>query len=319
MSGQSVTKAFVPLPGGAAAVYTGSTLAWYRHPDWLGSSRLASTPGGGLAYDGAYAPFGETEAESGTTDRSFTGQNQDLTANLYDFPYREYNPLHGRWISPDPAGVTAVNPASPQSWNRYAYVNGDPLRRTDVKGLCSQWFLPQTGPQGSCTNAGLMAYGMNQDTFWSWQPGQPSPTGETFYSWTSAPTGLSNKGTISDADLGVMQGGYYANEQAKQFWNNLAQIVYPWAGESVGSMSGGAIGPKPLQELTPDQVSPAPPGGPTSITAPMTLPFAPGPAPFNGPCPKRSFPWPTDLYGAGQCVALGAVPPGLAPPPQPAP
>ena len=135
MSGQTVTKAFVPLPGGMTAVYTGSTLAWYRHPDWLGSSRLASTPGGGVSYDGAYAPFGETEAESGTSDRSFTGQNQDLTANLYDFPYREYNPLHGRWISPDPAGAAAADPASPQSWNRYAYVNGSPLDSVDPSGL----------------------------------------------------------------------------------------------------------------------------------------------------------------------------------------
>jgi len=44
MSGQTLTKAFVPLPGGGTAVYTGTGLAYYRHPDWLGSSRLATTP-----------------------------------------------------------------------------------------------------------------------------------------------------------------------------------------------------------------------------------------------------------------------------------
>jgi hypothetical protein len=69
-----VTKAFVPLPGGATAVYNGSTLGWYRHPDWLGSSRIASTPGGAFSYDGAaaYSPFGEDAGGSGTADRSFT-------------------------------------------------------------------------------------------------------------------------------------------------------------------------------------------------------------------------------------------------------
>jgi len=135
MNGQSVTKAFVPLPAGATAVYNSSGLARYRHSDWLGSSRIASTPAGALYYDGAYSPMGETILETGTTDRSFTGQNADLATDLYDFPAREYHPIHGRWISPDPAGLAAVNPANPQSWNRYAYVNGSPLNSVDPLGL----------------------------------------------------------------------------------------------------------------------------------------------------------------------------------------
>jgi RHS repeat-associated protein len=65
--------------------------------------------------------FGEDAGGSGTADHNFTGQNQDLvTGLLYDFPYREYHPGEGRWISPDPAGLAAVDPANPQSWNRYA-------------------------------------------------------------------------------------------------------------------------------------------------------------------------------------------------------
>jgi RHS repeat-associated protein len=120
-------------------VYTSSGLSYYRHPDWLGSSRVASTPTQTLYYDGAYAPFGENYAETGTTDRNFTGQNQDLTpgatAPLYDFLYREYQPTQGRWVSPDPAGVSAVNPTNPQSWNRYAYVDNDPLASFDPYGL----------------------------------------------------------------------------------------------------------------------------------------------------------------------------------------
>ncbi len=77
LNGQSVTKAFVPLSGGATAVYSGSplSLAWYRHPDWLGSSRIASTPSRTVYYDGSYEPFGESYGETGTVDRSFTGQN----------------------------------------------------------------------------------------------------------------------------------------------------------------------------------------------------------------------------------------------------
>ena len=59
----------------------------FRHPDWLGSSRFASTASRAMYYSGAYAPFGEAYAEAGTSDRSFTGQHQDTipgsTAGLF--------------------------------------------------------------------------------------------------------------------------------------------------------------------------------------------------------------------------------------------
>jgi RHS repeat-associated protein len=131
-------------PGGAQAVYNSSGLQYYRHPDWLGSSRLASTTSRTLYYSGAYAPFGENYVPLGTQDLSFTGQNQDTESSgaggvggLYDFLYREHSPVQGRWLSPDPSGLAAVNASDPQSWNRYAYVGNRPLNSTDPLGLFS--------------------------------------------------------------------------------------------------------------------------------------------------------------------------------------
>jgi RHS repeat-associated protein len=122
----------VYIPGGQPA--------YYRHADWLGSSRLATTPSSPpanhLYFDGAYAPFGEDYAKTGTTDPDFTGQNQDTVQGLYDFMYREYHPVQGRWISPDPAGLAAVSLANPQSWNRYAYVTNRATVLIDPLGLC---------------------------------------------------------------------------------------------------------------------------------------------------------------------------------------
>ena len=135
MNGTTVVKAFAPLSAGATAVYTSSGLAYYRHPDWLGSSRIASTPSRTVYYDGAYAPFGENYAETGTTDRDFTGQNQDMASDLYDFLYREYHPTQGRWIQPDPAGLSAVDATNPQTWNRYGYVVNLPDTYVDAFGL----------------------------------------------------------------------------------------------------------------------------------------------------------------------------------------
>jgi len=138
MNGASVVKVFAPLSAGATAVYTSSGLAYYRHTDWLGSSRIASTPSRTVYYDGAYAPFGEPYAETGTTDRNFTGQNQDMASDLYDFLYREYHPTQGRWIQPDPAGLSVIDPTNPQTWNRYGYVGNVPDTYVDPFGLEGQ-------------------------------------------------------------------------------------------------------------------------------------------------------------------------------------
>ncbi len=66
---------------------------------------------------------------------SFTGQNKDTDWLNFDFMYREYDPRQGRWLSPDPSGLAAVDPSDPQSWNRYAYVENNPLNFTDPFGL----------------------------------------------------------------------------------------------------------------------------------------------------------------------------------------
>jgi RHS repeat-associated protein len=142
MNGQTLQKAFVPLTGGATAVYTASGLSYYRHSDWLGSSRLASTPARTVYSTTAYAPFGEPYAQSGTADLSFTGQNQDTVGGSYDFLAREYA-IQGRWPSPDPMGGDIGNP---QSLNGYAYVLNSPLNLVDPLGLCG-------GPPGIVTHS----------------------------------------------------------------------------------------------------------------------------------------------------------------------
>jgi RHS repeat-associated protein len=153
MTAQTLQKAFVPLPGGTTAVYT-SGLAYYRHSDWLGSSRFASTPSRTKYFDVAYAPYGEDYADSGTLDLNFTGQNQDTVTGLYDFMHREYHPVAGRWIQPDPAGLGASDPANPQTWNRYAYVTNNPLNATDPLGL---WRSDAFGFDNSCFINGFVA------------------------------------------------------------------------------------------------------------------------------------------------------------------
>jgi RHS repeat-associated protein len=136
---------------GAASVYDGAgkagpapkvQLVQYNHSDWLGSARLLSSPARVATTAMAYAPFGEGYA-GGAPYVQFTGGGNDWTVydsendtgSLVDFMFRRYSPTQGRWISPDPAGLSAVDPSNPQSWNRYAYVLNNPLRFIDPSGL----------------------------------------------------------------------------------------------------------------------------------------------------------------------------------------
>ncbi|HEV2401025.1 MAG TPA: RHS repeat-associated core domain-containing protein [Candidatus Sulfotelmatobacter sp.] len=141
MNGQSLANVLVPLPGGAFAVYNPTGLAQYNHPDWQGSMRLFSTPTQGAGAAMAHAPFGEGYAGGIAWDQfamslsHFVYDNEGMSGTLLEFPFRKYSPGQGRWISPDPAGLSAVDPMNPQTWNRYAYVANNPLNAVDPSGL----------------------------------------------------------------------------------------------------------------------------------------------------------------------------------------
>ena len=119
MNGTSVVRYSAPLAAGVQAVYTANSparIGYWRHADWQGSSRIASTIAQQVYYDGSYAPFGENYNETGD-DRSFTGQTQDTSSGIYDFPFRQQSSNQGRWFVPDP-----------QDWERLT----SPIRRAST-------------------------------------------------------------------------------------------------------------------------------------------------------------------------------------------
>lgn len=65
MRGQTIRKMYVPMIGGTVAIYGSSGLLYYRHADWLGSTRLASTPAQTVSYGGrAHAVAGPYSGSS---------------------------------------------------------------------------------------------------------------------------------------------------------------------------------------------------------------------------------------------------------------
>jgi hypothetical protein len=49
---------------------------------------------------------------------------------------RKYVPVQGRWLFARPCRARGYKSRNPQSWNRYAYVNNNPLLLIDALGLC---------------------------------------------------------------------------------------------------------------------------------------------------------------------------------------
>lgn len=254
LNGQTVARNFVPLAGGGTAVYNTSALQDVRHPDWLGSSRFASTTSRTMYFDTAYAPFGEPYASTGTTDLNFTGMNADTTSGSnnpdYDFLYREYS-IQGRWAQPDPAGLAAVDPTNPQSWNRYAYVLNNPLSAIDPFGLDCVYlndagnkveFVDSGSDQGECqANGGYWANGYI-----------PNDNGEiqSQYSVIEDPNSdnviiysiLNGEGAWSLAGPGWTQGAYYwweNNQGLSNAFTNFEQwIGNPYTNSSVLNFFG---------------------------------------------------------------------------------
>ena len=58
----------------------------------------------------------------------------ELGGGMFDADQRMYNPLMGKFFSPDPGGVKTTKQGKPVSWNRYLYANGDPINFFDPTG-----------------------------------------------------------------------------------------------------------------------------------------------------------------------------------------
>jgi RHS repeat-associated protein len=143
LSGQTLQTASIPLPGGGSAIYNWfgqSGLVGYNHPDWHGNTRLSSTQARGLFMQNEYSPFGQMyDFSSGCCDPQFDSAKTAIVNKGFDMDNRVLHSIQGRWLQPDPAGLSAVDVSNPQTWNRYAYALNNPLKYNDPTGLWCVW------------------------------------------------------------------------------------------------------------------------------------------------------------------------------------
>jgi RHS repeat-associated protein len=105
----------------------------YLHGDLLGSTSMQTNAAGAWQGTKRFTPYGKERYTNGsvTTDRQFTGQRREAATGLYDYNFRAYSPVIGRFTSPD---NIVPDPTRSEDWNRFSYVGGNPTGHTDPTG-----------------------------------------------------------------------------------------------------------------------------------------------------------------------------------------
>ncbi len=128
--------------GGAVLVVRGGTPATTLHHDYLGNVILVRDAASGGARQVDYLAYGQhLDPADELGELLFAGKRRDAETGLYYFRMRYYDPVLGRFISPDPIAVAHAEKGRlrPLSLNPYAYALDNPLRFTDPNGLWTFW------------------------------------------------------------------------------------------------------------------------------------------------------------------------------------
>jgi RHS repeat-associated protein len=102
--------------------------------DHLGSTSLTTSATGTVISELRYSAWGEVRYSSGAVPSKYqyTGQYSDSYINLLDYGSRRYDPELGRFISPD--SIVPLASQGVQAYDRYGYVNNNPVNFNDPTG-----------------------------------------------------------------------------------------------------------------------------------------------------------------------------------------
>jgi RHS repeat-associated protein len=118
----------------------------YVFSDQQGSTRVVMDSQAIVAERHDYQPFGgEIYSDIGMRGnqgygagdgvrQKYAGMEKDEASGMSHTLWRKYDSISGRWTSPDPYGGS-MSVSDPQSFNRYTYVQNDPVNLVDPSGL----------------------------------------------------------------------------------------------------------------------------------------------------------------------------------------
>jgi RHS repeat-associated protein len=137
--GQVTARRAYTYAGVTVAVRTAAGVSWLLG-DRQGSSSVTVTASGQVSRD-RYRPYGATRTHEITlTDRGFLAKPHDAGTGLDVLDHRSYDPVLGRFASPDPV----FQPFTPAALDTYGYAGDDPVNMSDPSGTV----LPSDGGAG---------------------------------------------------------------------------------------------------------------------------------------------------------------------------
>jgi len=114
----------------AMKVYGTKAGIYYFINDHLGTPQKIVDSIGALVWEAAYLPFGQAQVLVATITNNlrFPGQYFDEETGLHYNWHRYYDPVTGRYLTPDPIGLAG-------GINLYSYVSNNPINFIDPFGL----------------------------------------------------------------------------------------------------------------------------------------------------------------------------------------
>jgi RHS repeat-associated protein len=118
---------------------------------------MVADASGQVISEALYSTFGEIRYQNGTltTDYLYTGQRQEAEIGLYYYVARWYDPAIGRFIQAD--SIVPVETQGLLAWDRYAYVNNNPIQYTDPTGHSVVLTLLALAGAGAAIGAAVQA------------------------------------------------------------------------------------------------------------------------------------------------------------------
>jgi RHS repeat-associated protein len=277
---------------------------YYLLSDDLGSTTLTVDSNRSVIDEQRYTAWGEVRLSTGTTPTNYTYTGQYSYTNSFGLMFynaRWYDPSLGRFAQAD-----TVVPSGVEGYDRYVYVNNNPVINTDPSGHCT------TDPDDPCNgNGGNSGSGGNGDGSSDNNSGNPPTPTSTIpvASSTPAPTTTTSGGNNGGNGLwqNIVSQGEPDTSGAPNWYDALPSGPVPVVippndvipsfsftipplqpiGEGIDSAlhllwASNEIGKSIEQNSTPDQSqvnAPSPTFSPTLTSTPTLLPSS-TPTPF---------------------------------------
>jgi RHS repeat-associated protein len=133
-SGSTTTTTVYYYAGGTRIGLSVNGTKSYLGADGLGSANVTLSSSGTATASQLFAPYGGLRYSSGTmpTSYGYTGQRADAASGLDYYASRYYDPLAGQFTSGD--SLLPGSGFDVLGLSRYAYVESNPIARTDPSG-----------------------------------------------------------------------------------------------------------------------------------------------------------------------------------------